>query len=97
MFVGVARAYEPVSNLKSALRITTRLCLLLLLAFVRLVLIAVEQPLSTLMQEFPYFKWLAGIVKHFIPWLSTSLFFPQCLSAMFGGVMSIIATHLYPI
>ena len=63
---------------QSALRITTRLCLLLLLAFVRLVLIAVEQPLSTLMQEFPYFKWLAGIVKHFIPWLSTSLLFPQC-------------------
>ncbi|CAK9078284.1 unnamed protein product [Durusdinium trenchii] len=54
------------------LRITTRLVLLLLLAFVRCVLVATEQPLSTLMQIFPYFKWLENIVGHFLPWLVTS-------------------------
>ena len=74
--------------LQFALRITTRLCLLLLLAFVRLVLFGVEQPLSTLMREFPYFKWLAAIVKHFIPWLSTSLFFSQSLRNVFTKEVS---------
>ncbi|CAL1153433.1 unnamed protein product [Cladocopium goreaui] len=76
MFTSGRTKWSPLGNKRGyvveANVITTRLCLLLLLAFVRLVLIAVEQPLSTLMQEFPYFKWLAGIVKHFIPWLSTS-------------------------
>ena len=57
-----------------------------------------EQPLSTLMQVFPYFKWLAIIVKHFIPWLSTSLFFPQCLCkcSTCYHVWSCHKHHCYP-
>ena len=71
------------------LRITTRLVLLLLLAFVRCVLVATEQPLSTLMQIFPYFKWLENIVGHFLPWLVTSLCHSQFRSNSISCVLDI--------
>lgn len=65
------------STVCTVLRITARLCLLLLLCFVRCVVTLVEQPVSTLMIYFPYMAWLAKTISGFLPWLKTNLFFTQ--------------------
>ena len=60
-------------------RITCRMCLLLLLAFVRCAVFLVEQPSSSLMLAFPYLVWLQKIVSLFWPWLVTRLWATQCI------------------
>lgn len=64
--LGGRRAYVQEAN-----KITARLCLLLLLAFVRCVLVLIEQPISSLMPLFPYMRWLAKIIGNAFPWLTT--------------------------
>ena len=64
-------------NQPSVPRITCRLCLLLLLTFIRCGLSLVEQPSSTLMLWFPYFMWLRKTISLFWPWLVTRLLATQ--------------------
>lgn len=58
-------------------RITCRLCLLLLLVFVRCGMCLVEQPSSTIMVHFPYLVWLSRTINLFWPWLMTRLWNTQ--------------------
>lgn len=58
-----------------SVRLTTRWCLLLLLAAVRCVYTLTEQPLSSLMSYFEYVQFIADLLTTVIPagWTQTSL------------------------
>ena len=70
--VGVLE-HIPMKSKLGEPRITARMCLLLLLGFIRCVVFLVEQPGSTLMLWFPYVAWLSRTVSNFVPWLTTRL------------------------
>ena len=55
-------------------RLTSRWCLLILLCAVRQVLNLTEQPSSSVMQYFPYFKFVVRALKTYgMEWFETSL------------------------
>ena len=59
-------------------RITTRLCLLCLVAVVRTVAFLIEQPRgSCMMTSFPYWVFLRKVLEHFYTWMTCSLYLPQ--------------------
>ncbi|CAK9082896.1 unnamed protein product, partial [Durusdinium trenchii] len=54
--------------------LTARWCLLILLCAVRQVLNLTEQPSSSVMQYFPYFKFVVRVLKKYgLGWFETSL------------------------
>lgn len=67
VFLGVKR------RVSHAPRITSRMCLLLLLAFVRGVYYMIEQPQSSAMKWFPYVVYLQKVAKKVYEWLSVPL------------------------
>ena len=65
--------YSHESSPDASLRITARLMLLVILAFVRCAFTLIEQPSNTMMGHFPYLVWAAKTISLWWPWLEVRL------------------------